>query len=300
MAEDKMIVLRKTNGIITTNMRNHIENKNFDFFSNLINQKDKLIPTAKGRELTNIRRQIKRLINIVSNRNSLAIDAAISLLKRITTIDDFDKVVAIVIKAYKEISDTDFNNHLKGKQKCWNKTNDDRTVSTILEMYKNYKDIAIASFTISLLKFKFFKKIDSLSKNDYNKIYDYVFVDEKTDLAFELLDESFDEISRENGIYTLAKSIIAETVNEVYDIHQTHQCWDGCANAFPDCCPKIASNCEIKIDKFPFITDGYQVIDKNGKIESFIVSNCKLYKKVVKKKTTKEKTIQTANQKVLR
>lgn len=53
-------------------------------------------------------------------------------------------------------------------------------------------------------------------------------------------------------------------------------CWENCANARTNKCPKVADRQKKPITEYPFVTDGYQVI-RNGKLQSFCVTGCKHY-----------------------
>jgi hypothetical protein len=66
-------------------------------------------------------------------------------------------------------------------------------------------------------------------------------------------------------------------------------CFD-CQNARACECEKIDDENYKGIDEYGFITDGYQIYDKNGEIKSFVVSKCNNYKvdEPRKRATTRE------------
>ena len=66
-------------------------------------------------------------------------------------------------------------------------------------------------------------------------------------------------------------------------------CFD-CQNARACECEKIADENYKGINEYSFITDGYQIYDKNGNLKSFVVSKCNNYKEDEPRKrpTTKE------------
>ena len=69
-----------------------------------------------------------------------------------------------------------------------------------------------------------------------------------------------------------------------------HLCWENCANACTNKCPKIADMPKKDLNSYDFINSGIQIIDEKGEIEKFIVSDCNKYQKVnPKKQTLKEK-----------
>ena len=68
-----------------------------------------------------------------------------------------------------------------------------------------------------------------------------------------------------------------------------HLCAEHCMFAFVDKCPKIADNCKKTIDKYDFITDGFQEIKNNGEIKRFCVTGCDKYRKKAIKETKEMK-----------
>lgn len=58
----------------------------------------------------------------------------------------------------------------------------------------------------------------------------------------------------------------------------SHQCWKNCEYARADQCDKIYDRYKKSIDEYEFITDGIQTYDAEGRLEKFIVTNCKNYK----------------------
>ena len=80
--------------------------------------------------------------------------------------------------------------------------------------------------------------------------------------------------------------------------NNSHLCGYHCANANPNLCPKVCDRYKKNIDsdRYDFITDGYQIFDENGKLKSFIVSGCKLYKREVSKKKETVKDAKAARE----
>lgn len=58
-----------------------------------------------------------------------------------------------------------------------------------------------------------------------------------------------------------------------------HKCWENCENATVLCCQKIADDVKSPIDKYDFITDGYQIFDEDGKMLCLHIDECENYKK---------------------
>ena len=63
---------------------------------------------------------------------------------------------------------------------------------------------------------------------------------------------------------------------ERYNIIQSnkHLCWD-CLNGIPSKSKKIYDITKLNINDYDFIINGYQIVDNNNCLDSFIVSKCK-------------------------
>lgn len=74
----------------------------------------------------------------------------------------------------------------------------------------------------------------------------------------------------------------------------THMCWgnrDGlgvCKHACALECQKVHDERKKSIDQYGFITDGYQTIKSNKKLDKFVVTGCKNYESSPNKKLTAE------------
>ena len=86
-----------------------------------------------------------------------------------------------------------------------------------------------------------------------------------------------------NGIteqidYTRERKNIVESNNK-------HLCWD-CLNGSPSKCKKIYDVRKKNINDYDFIINGYQIVDNNNGLDSFIVSECKNFVLEEKKELT--------------
>ena len=99
-------------------------------------------------------------------------------------------------------------------------------------------------------------------------------------------------LKKENGVV----KEIEPTKEIIKDIRQigkkedprVHLCWENCANALAGKCDKVTEREKKNIGDYDFITDGIQIIDDNGEIDTFIVSKCKNYVRTENKKKTQE------------
>ena len=92
-------------------------------------------------------------------------------------------------------------------------------------------------------------------------------------------------LKKENGLVTVTElnDVEEQKMNET-----CHLCWENCANALPNVCPKVTDRKKHTIDAYDFITDGYQTFDDKGEVDTFIVSKCDNYQKSIRKEKTKE------------
>lgn len=89
-------------------------------------------------------------------------------------------------------------------------------------------------------------------------------------------------IKKENG----QVSNVEPTRELVREIRGTyHMCWD-CANARSDKCSKVLDREKADLGLYEYITDGYQIYDKNNEIDTFIVAHCNNFVKDEKRKYT--------------
>ena len=88
-------------------------------------------------------------------------------------------------------------------------------------------------------------------------------------------------LEKENGIVT-KKTYINEIEKKSKKQNNKHLCWESCEKAYASLdefgnpiCHKVYDRRKKKIDKYDFITDGYQIITEYGEVTSFLVYGCK-------------------------
>ena len=99
-------------------------------------------------------------------------------------------------------------------------------------------------------------------------------------------------LKKENGV---VKEVEA-TKENIKDIRQIgkkddpriHLCWENCANALAGKCEKVTEREKHSISDYDFITDGIQLFDDNGELDTFIVTKCNNYVKTNQKKKNQE------------
>lgn len=53
-----------------------------------------------------------------------------------------------------------------------------------------------------------------------------------------------------------------------------HVCWQSCPYEKTRTCPKVKDEKKANIYDYDFITDGYQIFDKEGNLSIFVVTDC--------------------------
>lgn len=85
-----------------------------------------------------------------------------------------------------------------------------------------------------------------------------------------------------NHVGDILMNLIYRSIYITFLNNNHHQCWD-CSAATALKCNKIRDYNKRNIMAYPFITDGFQVVDKkNGNkyfLDKFIVSKCNIFKK---------------------
>lgn len=90
-----------------------------------------------------------------------------------------------------------------------------------------------------------------------------------------------------DGKLNLTETVIGpESSNKI----EKHLCWDSCQKAYPFKCDKVSDLPKKGIDKYPFIKEGYQIYDENGKLRKFIVKKCSNYEREKEQLLDKEKS----------
>ncbi len=82
-------------------------------------------------------------------------------------------------------------------------------------------------------------------------------------------------INKENG--EIRKIYDKELIN-ILRMNTANPC-NYCDCAYADKCQKIADYKEKDIQKYDFITDGYQINDEDGLLEEFTIINCQNFEK---------------------
>lgn len=74
---------------------------------------------------------------------------------------------------------------------------------------------------------------------------------------------------------------------------EVHLCWGSCHETFckhacSSECSKVADKRKRTLEQYPFITDGFQIMDEDGRVEQFVVTGCSKYEPAGEKELTRE------------
>ena len=155
-------------------------------------------------------------------------------------------------------------------------------------MLFKYKDAVISIIIKTIIKKYYYLKLMNLEETEILLLEKQKINNVDYNLLLDRIDEKFEKKAIANGVKLLSSKIFANLLDEFYDKIQHHLCWEDCDNASPLKCEKIANARKKKINQYDFIISGYQIFDEKGNLETFVVSDCKNYKKMLKKELTRE------------
>lgn len=61
---------------------------------------------------------------------------------------------------------------------------------------------------------------------------------------------------------------------DLSNVGRKHVCWQSCPYEMTKTCPKVNDEKKANIYDYDFITDGYQIFDKEGNLSLFVVTDC--------------------------
>ena len=248
------IKIEKKNGkiktkIINTTKEKKIENKikaiiTFDFL------KENPLPERKAKE-------IQRLINCIftsykENHQSDIIIEIYTQLLDVKTKSELEKLFFYSIRSYykktNKITGAEYNILLKSYEKEKDNTLNIFAKTAIKQYYM------LLTYKMSLERIK---KYYTISKNSQNNIID-------------LLKINFPE--EKSNIYELSNYELKKELEAAYIKRKKHLCF-GCPVPILEC-PKMLDEELRHIENYDFITEGEQIYDQNGELESFKVTRC--------------------------
>ena len=269
------VIIKKVDGITKSSKRVIMVNKKRYLteseacFNSVVNPKKDKIDKKVAIEIYGD--VSKMAVKFSNGKEHSTLSAVMLLLKNTKNISDFKRIIQMITFQYEnEIRD------IRNK-------NDFISNNVSARLNYNYKEYP--EFTASILTKKFVtayytQKLSGLSKKELNDLDDARITGASIDDLLVMLGEKFNDVSIENGIYNFSKKVLNDSLDIVLDrVNHDHLCWMNCINASPNNCLKFVSQRKMEIDKYDFITDGYQLLDEKGLVEKFVVTGCKNYKR---------------------
>ena len=126
--------------------------------------------------------------------------------------------------------------------------------------------------------------INSFNNEEFNTILDNRIIDDNyEELMRSVIPEEADKVLS-SDLNNLCLKAFISAIDDRYYNKDDHKCWTPCVKAEPTECQKVKDFWEEKktIDQYPFVTEGFQLF-KDGKLDKFIVLDCKNHVKSNKK-----------------
>lgn len=276
------VILKKENGVVVESTRN-VQVSSKPYMTNEESCFDvKIDKNNFNQEIRSTKKAVYSVINELSKNN----DNIVSLYSELKKVKKYDELIN-----YGNLILEKYQNFINSKNKKRSELGLQLSIADDFKtaMSKN-PELLISIAVKRIISVYYLNKLMLLTMEDVNKLQNLKISGASVETMLDFIDEKFPKSAMSNGIKNLSEKIFVDTIDIVFDKVQTHLCWENCKNATASQCPKIADSVKQKIEDYQFITDGYQIFDENGAMDSFIVTGCKNYRKEVRKELTpKEK-----------
>ena len=173
-----------------------------------------------------------------------------------------------------------FNSLLSSYLELCNKSNNDPELLEYVS-YDNYEIInnclkasPMVYYRIlikSIMRAHFITKLASMDRDKARSLYEYFLINGSAMEMFKVIGEPYYSISN-GGMSQTALNVLSDEVSKLSEKRYSHLCWDVCPIKTCMECPKIKDRPMKSIDKYDFITDGFQTSEGIGKL---VVTKCK-------------------------
>lgn len=251
-------MLLKENGVVTKLVRNQYISstsymeKDENIFKTIINQKN--LEDTPINIIEKIRKDVSRSITQIKNDNPSSISDIYMMIKNVKNKESLIKVLDLLITRYRVVNSKDIKNYIS-----------------------DYFDIFASIFIKKLMIAYYTNLIASLSKDKIEELYTLKIKNVSSKELLRIIDEPL-SVSKNKSLNKMAEKVLLYSIDTVYDSTRKHLCWENCKNCSPIECQKIADQFKQRIDNYDFITDGYQILDSTGNVDTFVVTDCKNYK----------------------
>lgn len=210
---------------------------------------------------------------ILRFENGVVFDKLINDLKKIKTREDLIEIANCIKIGYQ---------HIVGSDNSFNVTN---TLKEYQKAMDEYTDLVFSIIVKKIIYNYIFKLISKFNSEEIKRIEYVRNTTNNLDLLLDTIGVELNEATKENGVYELCKKYAHDVISVAFDETQKHLCFD-CQNAHPYQCEKITQRFYDTINRYDYITDGYQIIDNKDRIQIFVVTKCKNFKMDEPKKLT--------------
>lgn len=227
---------------------------------------------ASANAYNNMRLAATSIVTTATSRrlnNKLLAEDYMIMLEEAKTREDLDKIYNLLVNAYVRY------NSLKTQKTKY-------TLSKSDKIYEKYPDVAMSILSLKIAVSYFTQKCNEMTQEQvaYLEEAKRSGVDMLT--LLEMTGEHMTENAKENGFAALCGKVFSDCLYErsfkskLDNGLELHLCM-SCDNARANRCLKVATRKKLEINKYDFITEGYQVYTPEGELDKFVVSKCDNY-----------------------
>ena len=274
-------IIKKENGKITEGVRETISDMPYMTDEENCFKKEIGQDTFKNYDLEKVQlldKQMDKILNDIITLNDENIIKLYNMIKSVNNNKDLERVYKTFLVKYAEVLEEKYNLSIRKSEKIKN------IIALAREEIESNFDIVISTIIKKIIEKYYILKLQNYKRDEINKLEDSKMKGVSIDYFFQELGESFDEQSINNGVKSLSAKILLSTIDKIYDRRQKHLCWENCKNASPNRCEKVRDYVKRSINDYDFIIDGYQILDNNGDVDTFVVSGCSNYEEQKPKK----------------
>ena len=274
-------IIKKENGKITEGVRETISDMPYMTDEENCFKKEIGQDTFKNYDLEKVQlldKQMNKILNDIITLNDENIIKLYNMIKSVNNNKDLERVYKTFLVKYAEVLEEKYNLSIRKSEKIKN------IIALARKEIESNFDIVISTIIKKIIEKYYILKLQNYKRDEINKLEDSKMKGVSINYFFQELGESFDEQSINNGVKSLSAKILLSTIDKIYDRRQKHLCWENCKNASPDRCEKVRDYVKRSINDYDFIIDGYQILDNNGDVDTFVVSECSNYEEQKPKK----------------
>ncbi len=263
---EKIIEKQKTAYNFLNNYNLKKQRRNMFKLEELFNENPKEITTLYNellfdKYLEEIEKIVGVLMQNLSRRSDgpIKISKAMKILKNIESVEEIEKIMPIL---YENEASMFFERDLTLEKKR-------------KQLYAYRKDVYLDILSSEVIKNYF---VNLLADKDLDDVFAFIIEGFNSDNPIRLilkLDSNFNQNEAQKEMLKYSAQLLPEILAEYFRRPSNSLCWK-CTNSYVTKCPKIADIEKQGIDKYTFITQGFQLI-KDKKIDKFIITKCDNY-----------------------